>query len=91
MHENRPRLYAAGKVEPLPALAAIHAAVGTVVRAQVGHVGIGGIDGDGLHMGVVGEALGELLPRSSARRAAEDSATGPRGRVRRAYVDVRGA
>ena len=41
MHEDRPRLDSAGKIEPLPALTAIHAAVGAVMRAQIDHVGIG--------------------------------------------------
>ena len=91
MHEDRPHLGVLGEVEPLPALAAIHAAVGAVVRAEIDHVRIRGIDGDRVHMRVVGEALGELLPRSPAHGAAEDSATGSRGRVRRAYVHVRGA
>jgi hypothetical protein len=62
MDEDRPRLNPLRKVEAFPPLPPIHAAIGAVVRPHVDHVGIGRVDGDGVHVNVVGEAFAEPLP-----------------------------
>src|SRR5205809_3024704 len=63
MHDHRPYLEVTfGQRQSLPGVTAVAAAVRSVVRADIDDVGVRGIDGDGLHLRRLGQALRELLP-----------------------------
>jgi hypothetical protein len=90
MDQDRPDIgLGIGQLQPLPALAAIGAAIGSLAGAEIDHVEVVRVDCDRVHVDPVRQRIAQRLPVPFMDRQAKDAAMPACRRPHRADIDIR--